>query len=514
MQRQPTFRSRLMLGSTLQVTAFVGLAVLALAILAGRYTEQQVEKTIADARASFGIQMELHLRSWRRETREFARSPLLLAIAAIPDVDAATFDDVLRGMEAPLVAVVDAEGKVLASRGSLSLGTDLSGQPGFREALANGVQDHVWNTPNGPAIVAVAPLSQGDELLGALVRGEIVDSSLAQRISSIASSDVILVHDNIVLGKRWRDPPRAPVDLAPLQNLSVESLPPEGATLELEVDGEPRFGLALRLHDEGGLVFLSHDLKDLETLQGTALVWLLVAGGIIAAFGVLAARILASRLGRPLDALTTASDRMGKGELTVRVETRGMDRELGMLARSFNSMADTVQTLLAEVTDKATRAEAANRAKDGFLTSISHELRTPLTGIQSTAELLQQFGEESSKEERAEFLATILRESERLGQRISDALEFASLVGGKATWTVGRVELLRVCEQACRRLDSLQALKPVLFSIHCDDRAILQGDREHITQAVYHLVHNAWKWSPSDGEVEITVRSMHNGFVV
>jgi signal transduction histidine kinase len=174
-------------------------------------------------------------------------------------------------------------------------------------------------------------------------------------------------------------------------------------------------------------------------------------------------------------------------------------------------MAETVQQLVDDVGDKAARAEAANRAKDGFLTSISHELRTPLTGIQSTAELLQQFGDEASPAERVDFVATILCEAERLGQRISDALDYAALAGGTAEWTIGRVELHYCCEQACRRLASLQQLKPVAFRFAGLDEALLYGDREHITQAIRHLAHNAWTWSPSGGTVDIAVQSIADG---
>ncbi|MEO6596017.1 MAG: ATP-binding protein, partial [Planctomycetota bacterium] len=115
--------------------------------------------------------------------------------------------------------------------------------------------------------------------------------------------------------------------------------------------------------------------------------------------------------------------------------------------------------------------------------------------------------------ERAEFLTTILRESERLGQRISDALECASLSGGKTQWTVGRVDLLRASEQACSRLDGLLQLKLVHFQVVSED-AVLSGDRERITQAIYQLLHNAWTWSPAGGTVEVTVLAVPGGFVV
>jgi len=508
------FRDRLLLGSAVKVVTFVTVAVIGLAVLTGRHANEQVLQAIDDARASFGIQMELNQRAWRRETREFARSPVLLAMAAIPDVDAATFADELEGMAAPLVAVLDPRGKVLAGRGGFVVGQELGALPGLQSALQAGVEDHLWMLPDGPALVAVAPLAQGGELLGALVRGERIDSALANRLGAIGASDVMLVHDGVVLGQRWRKQPKGEVDLEALRGVRFADLPLEGRPLELRVDGEPRLGVAMRLHDDGGVAFLSHDLSHIEALRDEARLWLLGSGALLALTGLVFALHMASRLARPLQALTSASDRMGRGDLGVRVDDRGMDRELGALARSFNSMAATMQTLVRDVTDKAARAEAANRAKDGFLTSVSHELRTPLTGIQSTAELLQQFGDGASPEERAEFLGTILREAERLGRRIGDALEFANLAGGKARWTLGRVELRRVCEEACRRLNGLQGLKTVAFRILGDEAAAFAGDREHLTQAVHHLVHNAWQWSPADGEVEITVRRIHSGFVV
>ncbi len=508
------FRDRLLLGSAVKVVTFVTIAVIGLAVLTGRHASEQVLQAIDESRASFGIQMELHLRAWRRETREFARSPVLLAMAAIPGVDAATFDDQLHGMAAPLVAVVDPKGKVLAGRGGFVVGADVRTMPGFEAALQSDVEDHVWLLPEGPALVAVAPLAQGGELLGALVRGERIDHALANRLGAIGASDVMLVHDGQVLGRRWRKQPKGVVDLRALQDLLIADLPPEGLPLSLDVDGELRRGLALRLHDDGGIAFLSHDVSHIEALRDDARLWLLGSGALLALTGLVFALHMASRLARPLQALTSASDRMGRGDLGVRVDDRGMDRELGALARSFNAMAATMQTLVRDVTDKAARAEAANRAKDGFLTSVSHELRTPLTGIQSTAELLQQFGDGATPEERAEFLGTILREAERLGRRIGDALEFANLAGGKARWTIGRVDLRRICEEACRRLHGLQGLKPVEFRILGDDGAVLAGDREHLTQAVHHLVHNAWQWSQAEGEVEIVVRRVQNGFVI
>lgn len=507
-------RGRLVLGSTLQVVAFVGAAMGVHAMLTARLAEEQIEQAIVDARASLFIQMRTHLNSSCRETRELARSPMLQWLVK-SDAAEGAFADVLQNLEAPVVAVLDAKGKVLASRGAWPTGTDLGELPGLQQALqGTEVGDHVWQLPAGPALVAVAPLVRGDELLGALVRGERIDHPLARRIAGTTASDVVLLHEGTVLGARWQDNPDSEADLEPLRQLRRATLPDEGAMLDLTIDGKQRFGLAMPLHREAGIIFLAQDLRGIEAMREHAQRWLLACGLVMALAGALFAFHTAARLSQPLRALTSASDRMGRGDLGARVGEVNTDDELGRLARSFDAMAATVQRLVADVTDKAARAEAATRAKDGFLTSISHELRTPLTGIQSTAELLLHFGDDATTKERTEFLGTILRETERLGRRISDALEFANLSGGKAKWTIGRVELRRACEQACRRIDSLLVLKRVTFQVTCGEEAVLQGDREHVTQAIRHLVQNAWQWSPADGVVDITVRAVYQGFSV
>lgn len=514
MNRRLGFRARLLVGAILQLVAFAATTVFVLAILTSRHAEEQAEQAIQAARASFGVQTELHLRSWRRETREFARSPRLLAVVADESASEAQRTEALRGLEAPLIALVSPEGAVLASTTDWPPCTSLREAPGFGQFPDGEPTDHVWPTAYGPALVACAPVLVDGLPKALLVRGELIDSSLAQRLSTIANNDVLLFADGELIGRRWQTSPASAVDLTSLLELQLEDLPPEGRAVALQVDGRERAGIALRLHRDGCMVFFSQDLRGVEALRAEAMAWLIGSGALLALLGVLVTLKLSTRLVRPIHDLTRAADRVGKGDLAARVPSERMDHELASLAESFNRMASTVQSLLSEVTERAKRAEAADRAKDGFLTSVSHELRTPLTGIQSTAELLKNFGEETTPEERAEFVGTILREAERLGRRISDALEFARLSGGKTRWTVGRVDLQRACEEACRRLDSMQSLKSVPFSIHCTGEAVLQGDREHVTQAIYHLVHNAWKWSPADSPVDLEVHGVQNGFVV
>jgi HAMP domain-containing protein len=390
------FRGRLVLGVTTLVVAFCGAAVSVLSVLTGQFVAGQAQRQIEECRDGFQRQMENRLASWRSSTEAMARTPVLLAMAATPGIDAATFADCLADLRAPLVAVLDTNGRVVASRSCWSPGADLRQLPGVEAALAGTDSDHVWALGHGLALVAISRLEQGERVLGLLVRGERVDDALATGIGAIAGRDVLFLRDGRLLAASWRNAMPQHTDFTPLRTLRHADLSVHGVAAAPFVDGMSREGLAVRLHADAGVAWLSHDLQEVHALRRQAYAWLLVTGGILAALGITFAARIAARLTRPLRHLTAASDLMGRGELATRVDETGMDAELGQLALSFNAMAATVQTLVREVTDKAARAEAGNRAKDAFLTSMSHELRTPLTGIQSTAALLQQFGDEAS----------------------------------------------------------------------------------------------------------------------
>ncbi|MDP9169860.1 MAG: HAMP domain-containing protein, partial [Acidobacteriota bacterium] len=75
---------------------------------------------------------------------------------------------------------------------------------------------------------------------------------------------------------------------------------------------------------------------------------------------------LAMNIGAPLRTLAAAVDRFGQGDLSVRLHLRRKD-EIGVLAESFDRMADRLETLLV--------------AERRLLQDVSHELRSPLARL-------------------------------------------------------------------------------------------------------------------------------------
>ena len=92
---------------------------------------------------------------------------------------------------------------------------------------------------------------------------------------------------------------------------------------------------------EGGLGYSQADQAFLVSRLTRAA---LVAGLVAGALGLLLAFFLAYRLLRPIGALTSASRRLGQGDLSQRVPEVGGD-ELGELAHTFNQMAGSLRAL-------------------------------------------------------------------------------------------------------------------------------------------------------------------------
>ena len=67
-----------------------------------------------------------------------------------------------------------------------------------------------------------------------------------------------------------------------------------------------------------------------------------------------------------------------------------------------------------------------------FVSSVSHELKTPLTSIRMFAETLQ-MNDSTPPETRAEYLDTIVNETERLTRLLNNVLDFSRIERGQKT---------------------------------------------------------------------------------
>jgi methyl-accepting chemotaxis protein len=76
--------------------------------------------------------------------------------------------------------------------------------------------------------------------------------------------------------------------------------------------------------------------------------------------GIVAIYFIIRSISKPLQTLTEAAERIGGGDLSDRILIRSKD-ELGQLASSFNSMTDSLHSVLQEVTDASSQLAASSQ---------------------------------------------------------------------------------------------------------------------------------------------------------
>ena len=147
--------------------------------------------------------------------------------------------------------------------------------------------------------------------------------------------------------------------------------------------------------------------------------------------------------------------------------------------------------LLRDVHREAETAEMRSH----FVASVSHELKTPLTSIRAHAETLL-MGRAPGAETTAEYLRTIVSESERLTRLVDSVLEFSRIEQGRRSYQMQVLRLEEVVRSAASALEYPLAQTGFTLTISSDgSEPTLRGDRDALTQAVLNLLGNAMKYS-------------------
>jgi heavy metal sensor kinase len=210
-------------------------------------------------------------------------------------------------------------------------------------------------------------------------------------------------------------------------------------------------------------------------------------------FGVLAA-MLAGRwmagLGlAPLTRLAAAARDIDVRNLQQRLPVRGSGDELDQVARAFN--------------DTLSRLEHAVREMRQFSTALAHELRTPLTALRGEIELALLRAPADRQDERR--LVSQLEEIDKLTRLIAQLLTLARAEAGDIALARTAVDLHAVAAPLVEQLEPIARAKGVDLRIANSNTVVVDGDAEWLGRMVLNLVDNAIKFTPSGGQVTISV---------
>jgi signal transduction histidine kinase/CheY-like chemotaxis protein len=153
-------------------------------------------------------------------------------------------------------------------------------------------------------------------------------------------------------------------------------------------------------------------------------------------------------------------------------------------------------------------AEAANRSKDDFLSTISHELRTPLNAILGWAAMLRSGSVDAHRTQRA--LEAIFNNATRQGRLIEELLDVSRIVAGRAALDLQEVDLGDNIRGAVETMMPMAAAKGIEIRFAQPDDVRVVADPRRLEQVFLNLLSNAVKFTPADGFVTIDIAPAGN----
>jgi PAS domain S-box-containing protein len=163
--------------------------------------------------------------------------------------------------------------------------------------------------------------------------------------------------------------------------------------------------------------------------------------------------------------------------------------------------------LVLDITDR----HEVELMKAQFVQMVSHDLRTPLTSVQSYLDLLGRGVYGNLSESGTQKLTLLNKSVDRLVNMIRDLLDIERWESGHLKITIADTTLNEIVEPSLEAVNSHKEVKKVTINAPTEDLKI-RGDSERLVQVVINLLHNAIKFSPEKGKIDLTARR-ENGFV-
>ncbi|RZK70195.1 MAG: response regulator, partial [Pedobacter sp.] len=227
---------------------------------------------------------------------------------------------------------------------------------------------------------------------------------------------------------------------------------------------------------------------------------------------VLIAISINRNLKKGVDAIISGSEEIMAGSLTSRVKVFSGD-EIGMVARAFNEMTETLEQNIKELKltegrmiSEQKRAEKSEHAKQQFLINMSHEMRTPLNAILGFARHLEK--SVSTKEDQ-ESLKMIIGSGDHLLITINDILDFTQIETGEISFLSNPFQLSHSIQSTVQLVEQNAALKKISleYSISPEIPETIYGDGPRLLQILLGLVSNALKFT-EQGSITISAKQL------
>jgi signal transduction histidine kinase len=203
---------------------------------------------------------------------------------------------------------------------------------------------------------------------------------------------------------------------------------------------------------------------------------------------------LARSISRPVYELDRGMRAVAEGDFSVPLEySPKRQDEFGRLSASYASMASQLAEL--------------DRMKAEFISVASHELKTPINVIIGYVELLQEqvYGDVNPRQQ--EVLATLMKQAHSLTRLVKRLLDISRFEASGGKLDIRDIQLPRFLTNMESSFRVLANQRGIEFTIrHAPDLPeTVHWDEDRMNEVIGNLLSNAFKFTPREGSVVLTV---------
>ena len=216
----------------------------------------------------------------------------------------------------------------------------------------------------------------------------------------------------------------------------------------------------------------------------------------VALVGITGSLVLVNKIVKPIIALRNTAERLGRGDLSVRIPP-GADDELGMLCNTFNDMAGNISSL--------------EKDRLNFFASIAHDLKNPLiviggarpAGLRKT---------KRTPQKGARWVHCIIEQIANLENVINDLMDSIQVEMGKLQLNASNVELSSLLH-AVQRIYN-ETIETHQIVLEQGEECRINGDVKRLERVFSNLISNAVKYSPKGTTIALKVKASDNNAVI
>lgn len=222
------------------------------------------------------------------------------------------------------------------------------------------------------------------------------------------------------------------------------------------------------------------------------ILWLTAMGlPIVLVLAVSGGYLLVKRALAPVERMAGKAELITHHNLAERLPVARTGDELERLASSLNRMVS--------------RLDDAFQQSKRFAADASHELRTPLTVLRTELENLARHPQPGP--DPYERLGSLLQPVERLSKTVERLFALSRLDAGEAQTEWIPIDLGELVATTVDQMLLLAADKGIKVTCEAQERVVVTGDRSRLKQIVVNLLDNAIKYTPTGGEIAVSVSS-------